>query len=280
MNDHLAKYEGIHKGERCWIIGNGPSLNDTDLDLIADEVSFGMNRIPLIYSRTKWRPKYYVYCSTNVEDPRWGDAWTESVQIACQAPQVVPFIWSKFRDRIFPSGDFGSVEWFDTVTELGKGIKPGGLETPWGQFSLDPVKYLDKSGTTMSVALQMAAYMGFAQIFIVGADMNWKNSDGTGDDPNHFDPTYTANIDNGLRDRICSRKTHAYAYKMMSRKGIQVFNATVSTFLDVYPLVNYKNVAKNKDFAWNNCDDMSSHEIPLKRQRLQAYWTSVGEPQP
>lgn len=41
-NENLKKYKNIHKGKRVFLIGNGPSLAQTDLDLIKDEYSIAM----------------------------------------------------------------------------------------------------------------------------------------------------------------------------------------------------------------------------------------------
>ena len=56
----LKKFKNIHKGERCFIIGTGPSLTTGDLELLKDEICFGSNRIFEIYPRTSWRPTYYM----------------------------------------------------------------------------------------------------------------------------------------------------------------------------------------------------------------------------
>ena len=34
----------FHKGERCFIIGNGPSLRETELTKLKGEFTFGLNR--------------------------------------------------------------------------------------------------------------------------------------------------------------------------------------------------------------------------------------------
>ena len=50
LNDNerrIAALKDIHKGERCFIIGNGPSLNKLDLSKIKDEYTFGVNAIYL-----------------------------------------------------------------------------------------------------------------------------------------------------------------------------------------------------------------------------------------
>ncbi len=45
----LAALKDIHRGERCFIIGNGPSLKQTDLSRLKDEFTFGMNRFYLMF---------------------------------------------------------------------------------------------------------------------------------------------------------------------------------------------------------------------------------------
>ncbi len=41
--------------DRCFIIGNGPSLKETNLDLLKEEVTFGVNSVFLIFPETDFR---------------------------------------------------------------------------------------------------------------------------------------------------------------------------------------------------------------------------------
>jgi hypothetical protein len=45
----LAALKDVHKGRRAFIIGNGPSLRQTDLSKLKNEFTFGMNRIYLLF---------------------------------------------------------------------------------------------------------------------------------------------------------------------------------------------------------------------------------------
>ena len=49
-----------HKGKRCFIVGGGASLKMSDLDILKDESTFGMNKIYKAFCKTKWRPTYYL----------------------------------------------------------------------------------------------------------------------------------------------------------------------------------------------------------------------------
>ena len=55
----LKQFHNIHTGERCFIIGNGPSLKIADLEKIKNEYTFGANRIYELFDKTDWRPRYY-----------------------------------------------------------------------------------------------------------------------------------------------------------------------------------------------------------------------------
>ena len=56
----LAKFHNKHSGERCFIIGNGPSLKQTDLTKLKNEFTFGMNRLYMAYETMGFQTTYYV----------------------------------------------------------------------------------------------------------------------------------------------------------------------------------------------------------------------------
>lgn len=58
----LLALKDIHRGERCFIVGNGPSLKVEDLHLLQDEFTLASNRIWLAFDQTAWRPTYYTLC--------------------------------------------------------------------------------------------------------------------------------------------------------------------------------------------------------------------------
>ncbi|MDX1565926.1 MAG: hypothetical protein R3236_10995, partial [Phycisphaeraceae bacterium] len=62
----LNQLKNNHRGERCVIMGNGPSLGRMDLTPLGDEYTFGMNRIYLLVPELDWRPSFYVSVNTLV----------------------------------------------------------------------------------------------------------------------------------------------------------------------------------------------------------------------
>ena len=195
---HLEAYKDKHKGQRCFIIGNGPSLSENDLDLIADDHAIAMNCIPLLYGPTVWRPSYYVYSSVNVDVPNWGEAWQQSVTEAVACPKTTSFIWRRFAHAVHKPGN---IVWLDSIT-----LQPIGGE---GSFSTNMAQYMSKTGTTMNLAFQMAYYMGFDPVIVIGADLNFVTTTGTDgkEDPNHFDGRYVVRINDGAKWSGSSRSS-------------------------------------------------------------------------
>ena len=58
----LGALRNKYLGKRCFIVCNGPSLNPDDLTRIHEngDISFATNKIDKIFSKTPWRPTYYL----------------------------------------------------------------------------------------------------------------------------------------------------------------------------------------------------------------------------
>ena len=241
MNKVFEKYKNLHKGERVFLIANGPSLAETDLSLIENEHSFAMNRISMIYDKFPgWRPTYYLFSSTNVRpDKPWAKQWQESVIRASSEQKTTPFIARMFKQYIDPNDDIPKIQWFDSMSET-KPALDGSISK--NCFSRNVVERIDKSGTTMNLALQLVYYMGFSEVIFLGADLGWKLDKGTSTDPNHFDSSYTADISKPEKTNNQMRNIHSLALRNFndSQKQTTFYNASKKTVLDVYPIIDFE----------------------------------------
>tara|TARA_X000001388_G_C2234635_1_gene124755 strand:+ start:8631 stop:9494 length:864 start_codon:yes stop_codon:yes gene_type:complete len=240
-------YKDKHAGERVFLIANGPSLKDTNLDLLKDETTIAMNRISLIYpSNSQWRPTYYLFSSTNVRHPDWGRAWTDSVRTAICQEETTPFVAKMFKPTIDPTGEYGNVGWFESMSEK---KPPMNGDISEDCFSTNIVERIDKSGTTMNLALQLSYHMGFKEIVVVGADLGWSGDRGSKNDPNHFDSSYRADIPPEKVYKINNqmRNVHSLAYKNFTERdsSVKFYNASAKTVLDVYPIINFESYILN-----------------------------------
>jgi len=57
----LAELKDNYCGERCFIMGNGPSLRDTDISKLKGEYTFGMNRVYLAFEDWGFQTSFLVF---------------------------------------------------------------------------------------------------------------------------------------------------------------------------------------------------------------------------
>jgi hypothetical protein len=229
----ISHLENIGLGKRVFLVGNGPSLNDMDLDLLENEDTIAMNRIELIYEKTKWRPTYYFFCSSNCEDARWGKEWSKSILKASHEPKTTPLIWSRYKPAIERNGEGTLPEktiYLNKFSENSVGND--------NCFSTNAWERLDKSGTSMNVALQLAYYMNYEEVYVIGCDSNWEtatNTQGTdAGDINHFHKDYHAHIGDGAHEFWRMNTTHLTAKKFYDIAGRKIYNAGYNSAITAY----------------------------------------------
>lgn len=236
--NNIKNFKNIGKGKRIFLLGNGPSLNDMDLSVLNNEITFAMNRIDLIYSKTSWRPTYYVFCSDNCRNSSWGKEWSRSVFNCSNNPTTTAFIWERYKKDIEKNSEALPLDvvYLNSLSE-----------NPIGNpktFSKDAEKRLDKAGTTMNVALQLAYYMGFDTTYLIGCDSNWKTATNTkrSGDPNHFSSKYYANIRNSKEEFRRMNETHKIARKAFDDAGKKIYNAGLNSAITAYDKVNFNSI--------------------------------------
>ncbi len=148
-----------HQGERCFIIGNGPSLKQEDLDLLQTEITFGMNRIYEIYPQTQWRPTYYMavdndFLLGNKKELNNIGAQIEFLAIDINVP--IDDISANVI-RILEHTDFKLNKWNDRSSHI----------------SEDVSQYFSVGYTVTFTAIQLAIYMGIKEIYLLGVDFNY-----------------------------------------------------------------------------------------------------------
>ncbi len=219
----LSHYQNIHQGQRCFIIGNGPSLKNMDLSPLKNEFTFGMNRIYLLYPKMGFPTTYYVSINSLVIEQCADDI---------EKLPVPKFLSWRSQKLIRMTEN----TMFLHTTYTGK------------KFAKDARKRLWEGATVTYVALQLAYFMGFRQVILIGVDHSFasKGKPNTtivsqGDDPDHFNPGY---FGKGFRWQLPDLETSEIAYRL-ARKTYEenereVLDATVGGKLTVFPKVDYQ----------------------------------------
>lgn len=232
-SEDMKRFKGIHEGEECFVVGNGPSLTTDDLEKLKDKYTFCSNYLFRLFDKTAFRPTYYV-----AGDPFFfPDGFNElvkydGVEEYFMAPKEDSFDNPRVH-RINVSGPFTVVK--------------GSLKND--DFSDDPSLYLALSYTVTYYSLQLAVYMGFKTIYLVGVDHKYaKAVDSHGRmKTNGTDcKTYAEGIDPSAKPgwNYVDSTTYSYitAKKYADTHGIRILNATRGGELEVFDRVNLDEV--------------------------------------
>lgn len=156
----LAAQKDVHKGARCFIVGNGPSITMEDLDSIKDEFSFGTNSIFSCFDKTEWRPTYYLSVD------RTSIALDGEHIAALDLPCVMV-------DRIATRYIESKRENMKYLNLHMKGFSVDKFTTSNIAFSEHPEICLYGGYTVTYAAMQLALYMGFKKIILLGVDHSY-----------------------------------------------------------------------------------------------------------
>jgi hypothetical protein len=219
------------EGRRCFIVGNGPSLTTGDLDKIADEDSFGVNRIFQMYDRTKWRPTYYC-CFDK-------DAWIQcKTFFEKNEVESKLFLESEFKTEKIKSFDnmyiFYGVPLFMLNREKIKQI-------PNISFAENLEKGLYVLRTVTAYAIQLAIYMGYKEIYLLGADCNYSD-DPKKNYPKELEEKYTPVKYEIAYDNLMY--SYAFVKEYADKHNVNVYNVTCGGRLELFPRLTIDEVLK------------------------------------
>lgn len=214
-----------YAGKRCFVVCTGPSLTIPDLELLENEYTFGMNSICMIHDKTKWKPDFF-----GIQDV---------------------FVFERLKDTILSTDNglvfapFGYKKRFHTPDD-------------WVYFHMCGAYHLNLMDETKcfthisgnayarvydgySIAItiiQLAMYMGFKELYLLGADC------GSSSNKTHF-------IDHGHpgtpMDELQKRLFVSYeaVKKFADSHGVKIYNATRGGYLEIFPRVVLEDVISN-----------------------------------
>ena len=220
----LEFFKDRHLGERCFIICNGPSLNRMDLSLLKNEVTIGLNKIFLGVAKFGFYPKYLM----SVNEKVIAQSIVEFQKMSC-----VKFIG----DRYKPDVRSGALLWRVRTQDYGE------------DFSYNLDEGIQEGNTVTYAALQLAFFMGFKQVFIVGMDHKFHYSGLSnesqfleGSDSNHFSPDYFSNQNWDTPDLERSEKFYRVAKDIFEGSGRNIYDATVDGHCDIFEKISYEGI--------------------------------------
>lgn len=212
-----------HKGERIFIMGNGPSLKNTDLSKLKTEKTIGMNRIYLAFPEMGFETSYYLSVNDMIIE------------------QTIPDVQKLTLPRFITMRAMKYLQPADNQYFL--------YSTYTGPIFQQDIRYRMWEGATVTyMALQTAFYLGFDQAILIGVDHNFATKGkpnetivSEGNDQNHFSGAY---YDKGFKWQLPDLDTSERAYRMAreayAAAGREVIDATVGGELEIFPKVDYE----------------------------------------
>jgi len=232
----LKQFKNRHKGRKCILLCNGPSLNKVDFSRIDASrfVIFGLNKIYLGIDRLGVRPEYIVAVNRKVI--------AQSTEQYSKLP-IIKFIGTPDREPLIQE---------DAYTYL---INTGFYKSS-RRFSEDICKFVHEGYTVTHAALQIIYYMGFSEVYIVGMDHKFKQhingqenmkSIIVGDDVDHFDPAYFGNGQAwDLPDIVNSEISYKEALEVFRANNRKIFDCTVDGACRIFPRLDIESLYSPK----------------------------------
>lgn len=225
----LKKFKNIHKGETCFIIGNGPSLSPKDLEIINKNniVTFGFNRIYLVFDKTDWRPTYYIS-----QDEKMLGNCAENID-----KMDLPYKFIPLFHKYYYNIEIKNAYYINLVSS----------NTDYPLFSDDISRYFGYSTTVAYSAAQFAAYMGFTKIYLLGIDHNfstYQNDKGeiiTDESVKDYfsDEYFKDKAQLYIPNLDASTRAFLSMKKYCDNNNIEVYNATRGGKLEVFQRVDF-----------------------------------------
>ncbi len=218
----LGELKDSHKGQKAVILCNGPSLLETDFELLQDVYTFGLNKINLLFDKKNFKPSFIVAVNRLVME--------QNAEFYKQTP--IPLFLDSYGVKY--------VGYKKNITYLHSVGKQS--------FARDCSGSIFQGGTVTYVALQLAYHMGFREIALVGCDHNFatpgpanKTVVSGETDASHFDPNYfSGGMKWQLPDLVQSEIAYTLAREVFEASGGMIVNSTIGGKLEIFPRIALK----------------------------------------
>lgn len=237
----LEALRNTHQGERCFIIGNGPSLRKTPVANLRDEMTIGANGLYKAFPEWGFSTRYLLFEDIEQTELHGKNLCSVGESIKIAAVHNAHAIAGPWRDDLL----FMNARLADDVYWNELGI----------QFSRDFSHVVYLGSTILHVALQLAYHLGCNPIYLIGVDFDYgpladKYPPGKIEiiEDNidlirqaHFSEDYYKPGDlMGVPNYALQQTAFETAKQAFQDDGREIFNATYGGRLEVYDRVDFQ----------------------------------------
>ncbi len=238
--------------KRVFVVATGSSLNNQNLILLKDQIVIGMNSLFLHKDFEKISPKYYVLTQYFFHVNRTSTE-AELINILRDIDSILNrevIIFASIDDKVY----------FDKYNIFVNRKINFYYNRTWDYKkigAIDLSNFFAPCFTVGESSIQVALYLGFEEIILLGYDHDWLSKK----DTLYFDTkkvyTYfrdsgkTMMLNNGWTNyNLMDALMRAFLkYKALYAIKKNIYNATPESFIDVFPMVDYDALFLEKESA-------------------------------
>ena len=251
-----SQFKNIHKGQRCFVVGNGPSLKEQDLSLLQDEYVFTCNQIMRNPSFPKMKSNYHFFADPSFFQLKKDNSSDMEVYHLMQKintdnnrPKVFFAVEGYDFSKEFKLNKYLDLNFFSHRLEL----------TEKFDLEFDFSRFVPNLHSVVMYEIIMAIYMGFSEIYLLGCDctsiitaVNMILHEGEGAEygykmtENEKERLKKRNSNILMEDELRSFSEVFRAYRIFyeytKKRGVKLVNCTEGGLLDCIPREKYEDV--------------------------------------
>lgn len=220
--------------EICFVLGNGPSLKNVNLDLLAPYPCFTTNLFYTNNNGNGFSSRYHVFV-----DPAYGTddflPYVRQVHSEKRAEYVI--LNKNFKKRMQQEGLLDDRTYFVDISYISHG----------NVVRCDMSRAMSGSLNVIPVAIECAIYMGYKKIYLLGCDFNsYVNGKYEHfNDPDGYEDVMSRREVVGELIRCALVHNQHYALDEYSRaRGSKIVNLTEGSLIDAYERDDLANIVQ------------------------------------
>lgn len=235
------QFRNKHKGQRAFVIVNGPSLKEQDITMLGSEITFVVSGFFRHEAMKKWQPSYYC-----IIDKNFFNGSEASRNFFVQLKEVI-----KTSTFFLPLYRGYKTNEEQNLLDKDKTYYVATSGLPSDNIEMDTV--VQAFAGVSAFALAQAIYMGCSPIYLLGFDHDYLVNRGI---DRHFYQGGTVKGDAANTRTLAERipyddemaanfklwKNYRSLHRIARKKGIEIYNATRGGYLDVFERRNYEDI--------------------------------------
>lgn len=246
--EFAKKNEELHnkyKKRRCFIVGNGASIGDQNLSLLADEIVFVTNEFWRMSNYNVVKPDYWVIVDPVYFCPEYKEILLGGInsisELETKPAFFVPYYAQGIIHESYGWDEWTSVYYIDAVMSFVDGYSD--------EYNI--AKPVPGTQCVVQTAMLLATYMGFEEIYLLGVEqtnvidtieayLGKKMSRYVYDIDKEVQKYITMNsLEQMLKGYANIFHLYKEIYKFAQNRGVEIFNCTTVSLIDSIPYRDY-----------------------------------------